>query len=98
MQEEIVNIKNSVHIDVDGNKVKIKCIPARDSLPIPVVESIVKSAMAQYDAAKKEERSDELMNAFIEEYGLQTFKRMLAWKIVSFILAAVIVGLLIFGR
>ena len=86
MEEDIMN---SVHIDIVNDKVKIKCDPKREEIPIPVVEEIVTSVIKQCYKCIEKEAPDELVNA------IQLAK---AWKIVSLILAAIIIGLLIFWR
>lgn len=82
MEEDIMN---SVHIDIVNDKVKIKCDPEREEIPIPVVEEIVMSVIKQCYKCMEKEAPD----------AVQLVK---AWKIVSFILAAIIIGLLVFWR
>ena len=82
MEEDIMN---SVHIDIVNDKVKIKCDPKREEIPIPVVEEIVTSVIKQCYKCIEKEVPD----------AAQLAK---SWKIVSFILAAIIIGLLVFWR
>lgn len=98
MKKNVVNIMNEVHIDVVDGKVKIVCNPERESLPIDVVEEIVTSVVKQAQKIQKEEPSPELVKAIAEQYDAHLFDTMRSWQIVSFILAAIIVGLLIFWR
>ena len=98
MKKNVVNIMNEVHIDVVDGKVKIVCNPERKSLPIDVVEEIVTSVIKQAQKIQKEEPSPELVKAVAEQCDAHLFDIMRSWQIVSFILAAIIVGLLIFWR
>lgn len=98
MKENIINVKNEVHIDVVDGKVKIVCNPERESLPIDVVEEIVMSVIKQAQKDSRKEPSPELVKAIAEQYDEHLFSIMRSWQIVSFILAAIIVGLLIFWR
>ena len=95
MKKNVVNIMNEVHIDVVDGKVKIVCNPERESLPIDVVEEIVTSIIKQAQKIQKEEPSPELVKAVADAH---LFDIMRSWQIVSFILSAIIVGLLIFWR
>ena len=97
MKKNIINAMNEVHIDVVDDKVKIVCNPERESLPIDVVEEIVMSVIKQAQKIQKEP-SPKLVKAIAEQYDEQLFSIMRSWQIVSFILAAIIVGLLIFWR
>ena len=98
MKKNIVNIMNEVHIDIVDDKVKIICNPERESLPIDVVEEIVMSVIKQAQKIQKEKPPAELVKAVAEQYDAQLFSIMRSWQIVSFILAAIIVGLLVFWR
>ena len=98
MKKNIINIMNEVHIDVVDGKVKIVCNPERESLPIDVVEEIVTSVIKQAQKNSGKEPSPELVKAVAEQYDAHLFDIMRSWQIVSFILAAIIVGLLIFWR
>lgn len=98
MKENIINVKNEVHIDVVDGKVKIVCNPERESLPIDVVEEIVMSVIKQAQKDSRKEPSPELVKAVAEQYDAHLFDTMRSWQIVSFILAAIIVGLLVFWR
>ena len=98
MKKNIVNVMNEVHIDVVDDKVKIVCNPERESLPIDVVEEIVTSVIKQAQKNSGKEPSPELVKAIAEQYDAHLFDTMRSWQIVSFILAAIIVGLLIFWR
>lgn len=91
-------MKNEVHIDVIDDKVKIVCSPERESLPIDVVEEIIMSVIKQAQKDSRKEPSPELVKAIAEQYDKQLFSIMRSWQIVSFILAAIIVGLLVFWR
>lgn len=98
MKKNIINVMNEVHIDVVDGKVKIICHPERESLPIDVVEEIVMSVIKQAQKDSRKEPSPELVKAVVEQYDAHLFSIMRAWKIVSFILAAIIVVLLVFWR
>lgn len=98
MKKNIINVMNEVHIDVVDGKVKIVCNPERESLPIDVVEEIVTSVVKQAQKIQKEEPSPELVKDIAEQYDAHLFDTMRSWQIVSFILAAIIIGLLIFWR
>ena len=98
MKKNVVNIMNEVHIDVVDGKVKIVCDPERESLPIDVVEEIVMSVIKQAQKNSGKEPSPELVKAVAEQYDAHLFDIMRSWQIVSFILSAIIVGLLIFWR
>ena len=98
MKKNIVNVMNEVHIDVVDDKVKIVCNPERESLPIGVVEEIVMSVIKQAQKNSGKEPSPKLVKAIAEQYDEHLFSIMRSWQIVSFILAAIIVGLLIFWR
>lgn len=98
MKKNIVNVMNEVHIDVVDDKVKIVCNPERENLPIDVVEEIVMSVIKQAQKDSRKEPSPELVKAIAEQYDEHLFNIMRAWQIVSFILAAIIVGLLVFWR
>ena len=96
MKEDVINILNTVNIEVVGdNKVKIKTNPARDSLPIEVVETIIENVVKQCSHQKEKNLPEGLVEAVAKEYDEHLFKLARSWKIVSFILAAIIVGLLI---
>lgn len=100
MKEDVINILHTVNIEVVGdNKVKIKTDPTRDSLPIEVVEAIVENVVKQCAHKTTDNFMKNVPPEFVEEiakrYDEHVFKLMNAWKIVSFILAAIIVGLLI---
>ena len=82
MEEDIMN---SVHIAIVNDRVKIKCDPEREEIPIPVVEEIATSIVKQCYKCIEKEIPD----------AAQLAK---SWKIVSFILAAIIIGLLVFWR
>ena len=98
MKKNIINVMNEVHIDVVDGKVKIVCNPERESLPIDVVEEIVTSVIKQVQKNSGKEPSPELVKAIAEQYDAHLFDTMRSWQIVSFILSAIIVGLLIFWR
>ena len=98
MKKNILNVMNEVHIDVVDGKVKIVCKPERESLPIDVVEEIVTSVIKQAQKNSGKEPSPELVKAVAEQYDAHLFDTMRSWQIVSFILAAIIIGLLIFWR
>ena len=98
MKKNIVNVTNEVHIDVVDGKVKIVCNPARESLPIDVVEEIVMSVIKQAQKDSRKEPSPELVKAVAEQYDAHLFSIMRSWQIVSFVLAAIIVVLLVFWR
>ena len=98
MKKNIINVMNEVHIDVVDGKVKIVCNPERESLPIDVVEEIVTSVIKQAQKNSGKEPSHEVVKAIAEQYDAHLFDTMRSWQIVSFILAAIIVGLLIFWR
>ena len=98
MKKNITNVMNEVHIDIVDGKVKIVCEPARESLPIDVVEEIVMSVIKQAQKIQKEEPPAELVKAVAEQYDEHLFSIMRSWQIVSFILAAIIVVLLVFWR
>ena len=98
MKKNIINVMNEVHIDVVDGRVKIVCNPERENLPIDVVEEIVMSVIKQAQKDGRKEPSPELVKAIAEQYDAHLFDTMRAWQIVSFILAAIIVGLLIFWR
>ena len=91
-------MKNEVHIDVIDDKVKIVCNPERENLPIDVVEEIVMSVIKQAQKDSRKEPSPKLVKAIAEQYDAHLFDTMRSWQIVSFILAAIIIGLLIFWR
>ena len=91
-------MKNEVHIDIIDDKVKIVCNPERESLPIDVVEEIVISVIKQAQKDSRKEPSPELVKAVAKQYDAQLFSIMRSWQIVSYILAAIIVGLLVFWR
>lgn len=98
MKKNIINVMNEVHIDVVDGKVKIVCNPERENLPIDVVEEIVMSVIKQAQKDSRKEPSPELVKAISEQYNEHLFSIMRSWQIVSFILAAIIVGLLVFWR
>lgn len=98
MKKNITNVMNEVHIDVVDDKVKIVCDPARESLPIDVVEEIVMSVIKQAQKDSRKEPSPELVKAIAEQYDEHLFSIMRSWQIVSFVLAAIIVVLLVFWR
>lgn len=102
-QEDIINIMHTVNITVtDNNKVKITTNPARDNLPIEVVEQIVEATVKQCAHKSTDDFMKNVPPEFVEEiakrYDEHVFKLMTSWKIVSFILAAIIVGLIVFWR
>jgi len=98
MKEDVINIMNSVHIDVVGDKVKIECDPKRDNLPIEVVEEIVKATINQCQHEKEKDLPAGLVEAVAKKYDEHVFNTMMAWRTVSFILMAGIAAALIFWR
>ena len=98
MKEDIINIMNSVHIDVMDDKVKIECDPKRDSLPISVVEQIVLATIKKCQNEKEKNLPAGLVEAVAKKYDEHLFNTMMAWRTVSFILMAGIAAALIFWR